>query len=103
KEKTQPINDFEKGIPKLVAAYMDTGKGGALQCAIDWYSKWADAGALLGAAPNHPGRSVRKWGLASIASSSVRLKFSSSKPLASYADQQKKIESWLGQIGDKAR
>src|SRR6185312_537842 len=95
KAKTQPINDFEKGVAKIVGAYIDTGKPDALACALQWYGKWADANALLGDAPNHTGRSVRKWTLASASAAWVKLKFSASNPLAEHADEQKKVEDWL--------
>lgn len=103
KEKTTPINDFEKGVAKIVGAYMETGKPDALACALQWYDKWASAKALLGDAPNHTGRSVRKWTLASASGAWVKLKFSASKPLASQADEEKKVEDWLSQIGDKVK
>jgi poly(beta-D-mannuronate) lyase len=103
KAKTQPINDFEKGVAKIVGAYMETGRPDALACALQWYDKWADAKALLGDAPNHTGRSVRKWTLASASAAWVKLKFSSSKPLADHADEEKKVEDWLSQIGDKVK
>jgi poly(beta-D-mannuronate) lyase len=82
---------------------METGRPDALACALQWYDKWADAKALLGDAPNHTGRSVRKWTLASASAAWVKLKFSSSKPLADHADEEKKVEDWLSQIGDKVK
>ena len=103
KAKTKPINDFEKGVAKVVGSYMETGKPDALACALQWYGKWADAHALLADAPDHTGRSVRKWTLASASGAWVKLKFSASKPLAANVDEAKKVEDWLSQIGDKVK
>jgi poly(beta-D-mannuronate) lyase len=101
KTLTEPITKLEKGIPKMVDVYMDSGQPAALDCALRWYTTWADARGLLGPAANHTGKSVRKWTLAALSGAYLRLKFSSSHPLQAHADEQARIEAWLGQIGDK--
>ena len=47
-----------------------------LEVALDWMATWARAGALEKPTTDHTGKSMRKWALASLASSWVRLKFS---------------------------
>jgi poly(beta-D-mannuronate) lyase len=103
KRSIQPITDMEKGLSGLVAKYMKSGDPARLQCAIDWLSTWADARALEGAAPNHTGKSLRKWSLASISSAWLRLKFSSSVPLKAYPQQARSIEAWLSEVADRVK
>ena len=101
KALTKPITDMEKGVVRSVDKYMSTGNPAALKCAMDAYVAWAGAGALLGPAANHTGRSLRKWSLASLSSAYLRLQFSSSHPLAAYSQQTSKIEHWLGTVADR--
>jgi poly(beta-D-mannuronate) lyase len=96
----KPMSDMEKGASKRVDQYMDSGSPEALQCVLSWYGSWADAHALLGPSVGYSGKAVRKWTLASLSGAWLRLKFSKSQPLAAYPDQQKKIETWLGQVAD---
>ena len=101
KDMTQPLTDMEKGIVKSVDKYMSTGNPAAAKCAVDWYTSWAGANALLGEAANHTGRSLRKWTLGTLSSAYLRLEFSSSKPLADYPQQAHAIEAWLGKVADR--
>ncbi len=96
----QPITDMEKGATKIVDKALD-GQSGALDCALAWYGSWAQAGALLGPSANHTGKSMRKWALGSLSGAWLRLKFSSSQPLAAHAEQARQIESWLGRVADQ--
>jgi len=101
KALTKPINDMEKGVARSVDKYMSNGNPAALKCAMDWYVAWADAGGLLGPAENHTGRSLRKWSLGTLSGAYLRLKYSSSKPLAEYPEQSQKTEAWLGKVADR--
>lgn len=101
KARSKPINDMEKGITKLVDKYLETGRPQVLRCAVDSYLAWARAGALEGAGPTHTGRSARKWALASLSGAYLKLKFSSTQPLAQYPAQAASIERWLGTLADK--
>ncbi|MDB5970734.1 MAG: algL [Hydrocarboniphaga sp.] len=101
KALTKPITDMETGATKLVDQYMESGQSEVLQCALDWYGGWARARGLLGPAANHTGASMRKWSLASLSGAWLRLKFSSSKPLASRSAQAAQIDAWLGEVADK--
>ncbi|HET8883775.1 MAG TPA: mannuronate-specific alginate lyase [Solimonas sp.] len=103
KELTRPITAMEKGATKLVDQYMDSGSPQALDCVLDWYGRWADAGALLGPAANHTGKSMRKWALASLSGAWLRLQFSSSQPLAQQSRRAAAIETWLGRIATQVR
>lgn len=101
KTLTQPISDMEKGSTRLVDRYMDGGSEQALQCVLAWYGDWARAGALLGPAVDHTGRSERKWALASLSGAWLRLEFSRSHPLAAHAPEAAAIERWLGAIASQ--
>lgn len=100
KKMTAPIVALEKGVVSQVGKYMASGNPGQLECALDALSTWARANALEGEAPNHTGRSIRKWTLGSLSSAYVRLKFSSSEPLKLEAERARQIEAWLGRLAD---
>lgn len=100
-ERSQPINQMEKGINKMVDEYMHTGNPDTLKCVIGWYGKWADAGGLLGPSSSYSGKAMRKWSLASLSGAFLHLQFSRSQPLAAYPQQAEQIKAWLGRIGDK--
>ncbi|HEY9133180.1 MAG TPA: mannuronate-specific alginate lyase [Dyella sp.] len=101
KERSEPISQMEKGVNKLVDKYMRTGNPATLQCVIGWYTKWADAGALLGESTSYSGKAMRKWSLASLSGAFLHLQFSRSQPLAAYPQQTQQIKAWLGRISDK--
>jgi poly(beta-D-mannuronate) lyase len=93
------ITDMERGTTKLITQYMRSGHKGDLDCALNWLTTWARADALESADFNHTGKSMRKWALGSLSSSYLRLKFSSSRPLAAYPQQAAQIEQWFGKLG----
>ncbi|MBO3274855.1 mannuronate-specific alginate lyase [Pseudomonas schmalbachii] len=95
------ITEMERGTAKLITEYMRSGDKSDLDCAIDWLSAWAKAGALESTAFNHTGKSMRKWALGSMSSSWLRLKFSSSRPLSAYPQQARNIENWFGRLGSQ--
>ncbi|MCC2658185.1 MAG: algL [Panacagrimonas sp.] len=99
--KTAPITAFEKGVSQQVDEYMRSGSPEALSCALGLLQQWAGAKALLGEASNHTGKSVRKWALGSVASSYVRLKFSTSQPLADKPELSRSVESWMSNVADR--
>jgi poly(beta-D-mannuronate) lyase len=100
---TKPLTDMERGVARLTTKYMATGDPAQLECAIGWLATWADAGALQGDATNHGGKSLRKWTLGSLSSAYLRLKFSSSAPLAAYPKQAARIEAWFGAVADRVK
>ncbi len=95
------ITDMERGATKLITQYMRSGNKGDLDCAMSWLDAWAKAGALESSDYNHTGKSMRKWALGSLSSSYMRLKFSSSRPLAAYSEQSKEIENWFSTLGSQ--
>lgn len=95
------ITDMERGTSKLITDYMRSGHKGDLDCALNWLDSWARADALESTDFNHTGKSMRKWALGSLSSSYLRLKFSSSRPLAAYPQQAAQIEQWFGKLGSQ--
>nr|WP_256355171.1 mannuronate-specific alginate lyase [Pseudomonas sp. PDM33] len=101
RSQIKDITDMERGATKLITQYMRTGNKGDLDCAMSWLDSWAKAGALESSDYNHTGKSMRKWALGSLSSSYMRLKFSSSRPLAAYGEQSKEIENWFSTLGSQ--
>lgn len=100
--QTAPIRDMEKAFSGETDRYLRTGHPETLACALDGLATWARADALMAKTEDHTGKSMRKWALATFASSYVRLKFSSSHPLPAGDARVKDIEAWLGRLGDLA-
>ena len=98
REQVDGIRDLERGISRLVEAYLDTGDPQAVGCALDWMLEWARLGGLTGEVTTHTGKSVRKWALGSVAAAYLRLKLSVSDPLKPYPDQAAEIEDWLAEL-----
>ncbi|WP_236658354.1 mannuronate-specific alginate lyase [Pseudomonas knackmussii] len=101
REQIKDITEMERGTSKLITQYMRSGHKGDLDCALNWLSTWAKADALESTDFNHTGKSMRKWALGSLSSSYLRLKFSSSRPLAAYPQQAAQIEQWFGKLGSQ--
>ncbi|SFB23839.1 mannuronate-specific alginate lyase [Azotobacter beijerinckii] len=99
--KTAPITEIERGFSRMVMRYMEKGRSGDLECALAWLDAWAEDGALLSTEYNHTGKSMRKWALGSLAGAYLRLKFSSSQPLADYPEQARRIEAWFAKVGQQ--
>lgn len=99
--KTKPITEIERGVSRMVMRYMEKGRTGELECALAWLDAWAEDDALLSTEYNHTGKSMRKWALGSLAGAYLRLKFSTSQPLAAYPEQAKRIESWFAKVGEQ--
>lgn len=99
--KTEPITQIERSVNRMVMRYMEKGRTGDLECALAWLDAWAEDGALLSTEYNHTGKSMRKWALGSLAGAYLRLKFSSSRPLAAHPEQAQRIESWFARLGEQ--
>jgi poly(beta-D-mannuronate) lyase len=95
---TKPITTMEKEFVKVVDQYMQSGDAARLECAVRWIDSWASARAMLGEATNHTGKSLRKWSLGSLSGAWMKLKFSSSAPLANYPQEAGRVEAWLGDV-----
>lgn len=100
RSKTAPITTLERGVTKQVSYYMREGQPEQLECALNWLETWARADALLSEEYNHTGKSVRKWALGSLSAAYLRLKFSTSQPLAPYPERTAAIEAWLIEMAE---
>jgi poly(beta-D-mannuronate) lyase len=98
---TRDITDMERGVSNTIERYMKHGHPQELECSLEWLSTWAEADALLSKDFNHTGKSMRKWALATFASSYLRLKYSSSQPLIGHEQQAEKIERWLAKVAEQ--
>ncbi|MEE1896620.1 mannuronate-specific alginate lyase [Metapseudomonas otitidis] len=101
RDSTADITRMERGVNKMVMAYMRDGQRAQLECALQWMGSWAQANALQSTEYNHTGKSIRKWALGSLSSAYLRLKFSNSHPLAGYTQQSQQIESWFSRLADQ--
>ncbi len=101
KGATASISQLETGIVSLTSRYMQRGSISDLSCVLSWLDRWATEGALLGEAGTHTGKSVRKWALASISASYLRLQRSASNPLAGHDEQRANIEQWLRVVASR--
>jgi len=101
REKTRDITALEKGVNQYVYRYMRHGNAAELDCALSWLDGWASAGALLSQDYNHTGKSMRKWALGSLAGAYLRLKFSSSQPLADQSERAQRIEQWFARVAEQ--
>ncbi|MDF3935375.1 mannuronate-specific alginate lyase [Pseudomonas citronellolis] len=95
------ITAMESGTSKLVTRYLRKGNENDRDCALKWLSAWARADALESTDFTHTGKSMRKWALGSLSSAYLRLKFSSSQPLAVAPQQARDIERWFGKLADQ--
>jgi len=71
----KPIETFAKAITGRADDYVE-GKSTAIsdaQCALDWMARWATDDALLGKV-NRQGEAVRKWELATFATTYIKIK-----------------------------
>ena len=94
---SKPIVGFERGISEMVWRYKQSGDPQILNCILNGYTDWANAGALLSDQTSHTGRAMRKWALATLASSWLELKFMPGSTLSG----QQASEHWLGQLADR--
>jgi poly(beta-D-mannuronate) lyase len=98
---TRSVSAMEKGYAALVRKYMRTGNPILLDCTMRWLNTWAEADALMNRAPTHTGRSVRKWALASLAGSYLRIRHSAGNPLRDDLTRRRQIEAWFGRLAGR--
>lgn len=96
-----PITALEKGFSRQVEDFLRSDNPDALACALGLLRQWSAAGALMGEASTHTGKSMRKWALGSVASSYLRLKFSASRPLERETETVRNVEAWLGRLSER--
>ena len=100
--RTKPMRELQQ----LSAKFSDRlfkGKGNRsdLECLLFHWRAWADQKALLGIESNHIGNSVRKWTLAAVASSYLKLKLNLGGYISA-ADQQL-LEGWLAALATQVQ
>lgn len=98
--QTAAVASLERGVSSMVGLYMVTEDESVLDCLLGWLGAWAEAAALTAKSNNETGRSVRKWALATLSSSYLRLKFSEARPLRGRGDRTRPIEQWLTTLMD---
>ena len=98
---TDDIRELEKGVNRMVGRYFKYGRPQEAECAMTWLSEWARADALLSDDYTHTGMSVRKWTLGSLAGAYLKLKLSTSQPLAAHQQESREVERWFGKLADK--
>ena len=101
RDATADITRIERGTSKQVMQFMRDGRPQQLECTLNQLAAWASADALMSKDFNHTGKSMRKWALGSMASAYIRLKFSSSQPLATHQPQAQQIEAWFSRMADQ--
>lgn len=101
KGATAGISTFETGIAALTSRYLQSGAKEDLNCTLGWLDRWATTNALLGKAETPTGKAVRKWALAAVSASYLRLQRSSTKPLQGHEELQQHIESWLKAVANQ--
>ncbi|WP_240155598.1 mannuronate-specific alginate lyase [Candidatus Pantoea multigeneris] len=100
RQQTQSITRLEQLTSQLTTRFMRSGNAQTLNCLLTGLNQWAQADALSSLQTNYMGRSERKWALATLSSNWLRLRFSSSHPLAGHITQQQQIDAWLGRLAD---
>lgn len=91
--QTKPITDFERGISEMVWHYKQSGDEKTRECILNGFTSWANAGALTSTQTNHTGRSMRKWALATLATSWIELKVP--------AKEDRATARWLSLLADR--
>ncbi len=101
-DRSTPMRDLQK-LSSTFSDRLFRGKGyaGDLQCLVNHWTAWANANALLGQPSNHIGNAVRKWTLAAVSTSYLKLR-DNLQPGIAPADRQR-IEGWLGGLAEQVR
>lgn len=99
-QQTKSITGLEKVVSQVVAGFAHDGNPARAECVVNGLDLWARAGALTTVAKNHTGKSMRKWALATLASSWLQLKFSPAHPLEGQQEKVADIEHWLSHLAD---
>lgn len=95
KEKSQPLSDYENRLTRMANIYYAAPKENAkaAACVLLWLDKWARNRALLGNV-NASGESVRKWGLAAMASAYAQvMREPSLDPV-----RKSRVEGWIRDV-----
>lgn len=92
RESTKPIDKFQADLTVMADRYAASKPADAkfAACALDWLAEWAAIEAMLGKA-NDQGGYVRKWGLAPISASYLKVR---DEPSLDAAKKQA-VEAWI--------
>ncbi|MDY1035743.1 mannuronate-specific alginate lyase [Lelliottia sp. CFBP8978] len=91
--QTQAITDFEHGISEMVWRYKQSGDVNTRNCILAGFNRWASAGALTSKETNHTGRAMRKWALATLATSWLELELT--------PQDSPQGARWISQLADR--
>lgn len=93
REATKSISVYENGLTQTSDRYVASKPADPqpAACVLDWLAEWAAAGAMLGEASQQGGY-VRKWGLAPVAASYLKIR---DVPTLD-ASKKKAVEQWIG-------
>nr|WP_220457666.1 alginate lyase family protein [Vibrio marinisediminis] len=96
-ESTALINEFTFHIVKLSDRIVQGGTSEELTCYLSSVSTWADQSSLTNNTEiNHMGKAVKKWALASIASSYLKVSLNYSDSIPDATD--KLIKNWISTL-----
>ncbi len=98
REKMAPISKFESQVTSMANRYVESNppRSDIAACVLDWMRAWAKQDALLGLA-NRTGEQVRKWTLASAATSYLQIM--DEKSLNS--DDERIVRQWLKKVSSR--
>lgn len=88
--ETKSITDYERGISEMVWRYKQSGDVKTRDCVLAGLNRWANAEALTSTQTNHTGRSMRKWALATLATSWIEL--------GANVQDSPQVERWLSRL-----
>lgn len=92
RDATKPIDKFQADLTVMADRYAASKPADAkfAVCALDWLADWAASEAMLGKA-NDQGGYVRKWGLAPISASYLKIRDDASLDAA----KKQAVEAWI--------
>jgi poly(beta-D-mannuronate) lyase len=92
REATRAINKFQADLTVMADRYVASKPADAkfAACALDWLADWAAAEAMLGRVSDQGGY-VRKWGLAPISASYLKIRDESALDAA----KKQAVEAWI--------
>jgi len=98
---TAPIADYENLITKMSDAYLGAASRDAALagCVLDWLRAWARTGAML-KAESHQGGFIRKWGLAPVAATYIKIRSAAGLDAAKNKAVRKWIADWASIVRD---
>ncbi len=93
-ESIRSLSDFSRNVSSVADRLVDKhGTGGRdARCVMLWLSVWAEHDALLGRV-NNTGEAVRKWELASLATSYLKIRSAPHDP-----EQSAIVRGWLKRV-----